>query len=109
MTDSLIEPTSDDEILDADPDALQFNAVITGDVFASVAVGGEPAPATVMVAGHPCTIRGAHGAFDHALHAYASLTTSAFPTGYGRPVIATSSQSRYLRGLARWRLTCRSG
>ena len=61
MSTGLIEPESDDEILDFQSEALRFNAVMTGDVFEAVAVTGEPAPIAVMVAGHPCTIRGAHG------------------------------------------------
>lgn len=61
MSGGLIEPEGDDEILDFEPEALQFNAVMTGDLFESVAVAGEPQPAPVVVAGHPCTIRGASG------------------------------------------------
>lgn len=62
MTVTLIEPSGDDEILDTDPEAERFSAIMTGDVFGSVSLIGEPDPLTVMVAGHPCTIRGAHGA-----------------------------------------------
>lgn len=61
MSTGLIEPEGDDEILDFEPEALRFNAVMTGDVFEAVSVVGEPQPLTVMVAGHPCTIRGAGG------------------------------------------------
>lgn len=52
----LIEPERDEEILDWDEESLRLNAVMTGDVFADVLV--ESASATLMVAGHPCTIRG---------------------------------------------------
>jgi hypothetical protein len=62
VTVTLIEPCGDDEIVDADPEALRFSAIMTGDVFESVSLVGQPDPITVMVAGHPCTIRGAHGA-----------------------------------------------
>lgn len=61
MSETLIEPVGDDEILDADPDALQFSAIMTGDVFVSVSVAGDKAPITVMLAGHPCSIRQARG------------------------------------------------
>lgn len=53
----LIAPEGDDEILDFDEDALRLKPVMTGDVFTGVSVVGEPSPITVMVAGHPCTIR----------------------------------------------------
>ncbi len=56
MSDRLIEPENDESILDWDEEALRLNAVMTGDVFQHVLMGGEPT--TVMVAGHPCTIRG---------------------------------------------------
>lgn len=53
----LIAPEGDDEILDADPEALAYKPVMTGDVFVGVTVIGEELPIDVMVAGHPCTIR----------------------------------------------------
>lgn len=56
MSLGLIEPENDEAILDWDEDALRLSAVMTGDVFRDVRVEG--ASATVMVAGHPCTIRG---------------------------------------------------
>ena len=54
---NLIEPENDDEIFDSDEDALAYNAVMTGDVFRNVAISGYDNPCTVMIAGHPCTIR----------------------------------------------------
>ena len=57
----LIEPSGDDEIFDSDPEALRFAAIMTGDLFSGVRVIGARSPLTVMIAGHPCTIRGAEG------------------------------------------------
>lgn len=58
MTERLIEPEDDEAILDWDEEALRLNAVMTGDVFQGVPL--EEEPAMVMVAGHPCTVRGAN-------------------------------------------------
>jgi hypothetical protein len=83
----LIEPEDDDEILDADPDALRFNAVMTGDVFVDVAAAGCSAPVAVMVAGHPCTIRGRDGALQPRIAcvrvvAFQSVPYRRWPTGF---------------------------
>jgi hypothetical protein len=75
----LIQPEDDDEILDADPDALRFNAVMTGDVFVEVATAGSPQPATVMVAGHPCTIRGHDGALQPRIACVRVVSFQAVP------------------------------
>lgn len=57
MSTGLIEPENDEAILDWDEEALRLNAVMTGDVFQSVPV--EDTTTTIMIVGHPCTIRGA--------------------------------------------------
>ncbi len=53
----LIAPEGDDELFDCDEEALALKPVMTGDIFLGVRVPGEPQPADVMIAGHPCTIR----------------------------------------------------
>lgn len=88
MSGGLIEPEDDDEILDFDPEALRFNAVMTGDVFKDVAVLSEPALLTVMVSGHPCTIRGASGQLRPRVACvriieHQTVPYRAWPTGYG--------------------------
>lgn len=79
MSAGLIQPEDDDEILDADPDALRFNAVMTGDVFVEVAAAGCSEPVTVMVAGHPCTIRGRDGALQARIACVRVVSFQAVP------------------------------
>jgi hypothetical protein len=57
--DELAEPEGDDELFDADPEALLLRPYMTGDVFVDVDTGIETA--SVMIGGHPCAIRGAGG------------------------------------------------
>lgn len=109
MTANLIEPTGDDEILDADPDALKFNAIMTGDVFASVAMAGEAEPATVMVAGHPCTIRGAHGALRPRVACvrvvtYHRVPYRVWPTGHRNvfPIAGSAGLGEVAADLQEW-------
>jgi hypothetical protein len=95
VTAALIEPSGDDEILDADPEALRFNAIMTGDVFESVSLLGESDPITVMIAGHPCTIRRAAGALQPRVACvrvidYQSVPYRVWPTGH-RNVFPISS------------------
>jgi hypothetical protein len=75
----LIEPEDDDEILDVDPDALSFNAVMTGDVFEDVTVAGLDEPGVVMIAGHPCTIRGRNGALQPRIACVRVVSFQAVP------------------------------
>lgn len=109
MTTSLIEPSGDDEILDADPDALRFSAIMTGDVFASVSVAGERDPITVMVAGHPCTIRGAHGALRPRVACvrvvdYQRVPYRVWPTGHRNvfPIAASVGLGDVAADLQEW-------
>ena len=50
-------PSGDDALLDLHPESLLLKPIMTGDVFVDVPVIGEEESSTVMVAGHPCTIR----------------------------------------------------
>ena len=109
MTGALIEPSGDDEILDADPEALRFSAIMTGDVFESVAVIGEVQPITVMIAGHPCTIRGAGGALRPRVTCvrvvdYQSVPYRAWPNGHRNafPIAASVGLGLVAADLQEW-------
>lgn len=109
MSAGLIEPEDDDEILDADPDALSFNAVMTGDVFVDVAANGSDEPVTVMVAGHPCTIRGRDGALQPRIACVRVVSFQAvpyrrWPTGFFNhfPLSAVAEAGTQAADLQEW-------
>jgi hypothetical protein len=109
VTVTLIEPSGDDEILDADREALRFSAIMTGDVFQSVSLGGKPDPITVMVAGHPCTIRGAHGALRPRVVCvrvfdYQHVPYRIWPTGHRNvfPIAASVGLGSVAADLQEW-------
>lgn len=109
MTTTLIEPSGDDEIFDADPEALRFSAIMTGDVFESVSLVGESDPITVMVAGHPCTIRGAHGALRPRVACvrvinYQRVPYRVWPTGHRNvfPIGASVGLGNVAADLQEW-------
>lgn len=83
----LEEPEGDDDLYVRGDDLSPFRPILTGDVFTDVPLSDHDEPQTVMLIGHPCTMRGRSGQLRSRLPAalvlpFGGLAYAKWPRGH---------------------------